>query len=170
MTALALAAAAGDRDALADLIRATQGDVWRFVAYLAGREHADDLTQETFLRMLPALPTFAGRSSALTWLLAIARRAAADRVRHERARPHHALLADPDVDRPDPRTGASVELDAVLATLDPDRRAALVLTQVWGFSYVEASEILGCPVGTVRSRVSRARGDLQAALAASVVG
>jgi RNA polymerase sigma-70 factor (ECF subfamily) len=58
-----------------------------------------------------------------------------------------------------------VALDQLLRTLDPDRRAALVLTQLLGLSYEEAPEVCGCPVGTIRSRVSRARADLVAAMA-----
>jgi RNA polymerase sigma-70 factor, ECF subfamily len=54
----------------------------------------------------------------------------------------------------------------VLAGLSTDRRTAFVLTQVLGFSYEEAADVAGCPVGTIRSRVARARADLLAALAA----
>jgi len=53
-----------------------------------------------------------------------------------------------------------------MATLSPDRRAAFTLTQVLGLSYEEAAEVVACPVGTIRSRVARARADLVAALAA----
>ena len=87
VTALALAAGGGDRAALSEFIRATQAEVWRFVARLAGRQAADDLTQETYLRVLGALADFKGRSSARTWLLAIARRAVADQFRRQAARP-----------------------------------------------------------------------------------
>jgi RNA polymerase sigma-70 factor (ECF subfamily) len=53
----------------------------------------------------------------------------------------------------------------LLATLSPDRREAFVATQVLGLSYAEAAEVCGCPVGTIRSRVARARNDLIAAMA-----
>ena len=86
-TALALAGGAGDRTALAAFIRATQRDVYRFVGHLCERDEAEDLTQETYLRALRALPGFAGRSSARTWLLSIARRVAADQIRRTMARP-----------------------------------------------------------------------------------
>lgn len=56
-------------------------------------------------------------------------------------------------------------LDDVLADLDPDRREAFVLTQYVGLSYEEAAAVVGCPVGTIRSRVSRARSDLADVLA-----
>jgi RNA polymerase sigma-70 factor (ECF subfamily) len=64
---------------------------------------------------------------------------------------------------PDP-TG-NVDLDALLAELDADQRAAFVLTQVLGLRYAEAANAVGCPVGTIRSRVARAREALVAALA-----
>ena len=96
-TELALAAGRGDRGALSEFIRRTQADVWMFLARSAGPDHADDLTQETFLRMLGSLPGFEGRSSALTWLLAIARRVAVDRYRWDLARPS-LVLADRQVD------------------------------------------------------------------------
>lgn len=63
--------------------------------------------------------------------------------------------ADPE---PDPAGALSVE--ALLRGLESDRRLAFVLTQVLGLSYAEAAEVCGCPVGTIRSRVARARADL----------
>ena len=87
ITRLALAAAAGDHAAKIRFIRATQRDVLRFVAGLVGSRDAEDLAQETYLRALRSLPNFAGRSSARTWLLSIARRAAADHVRAAVRRP-----------------------------------------------------------------------------------
>ncbi|MBO0876760.1 MAG: hypothetical protein J2P19_25575 [Pseudonocardia sp.] len=56
-------------------------------------------------------------------------------------------------------------LHAVLDGLDPDRRLAFLLTQLLGLSYLEAAQVCGCPVGTIRSRVARARDDLVAQLA-----
>lgn len=167
VTRLALAAAAGDRAALSEFIRSTQADVWHFVARLSDRGTADDLTQETYLRMLPALAAFEGRSSARTWLLAIARRVVVDRIRHDLSRPRlsgaswsaitDSLLASTS-------QVSGLESGELLAQLDTDRREALVLTQLMGFSYAEAAEIAGCPIGTVRSRVARARAELVAAV------
>jgi RNA polymerase sigma-70 factor (ECF subfamily) len=68
-----------------------------------------------------------------------------------------------------PRTG-EVDLDDAVAGLDPDRRAAFVLTQVVGLSYAEAAEVCEVPIGTIRSRVARARADLLDALADEVDG
>ena len=92
VTALALKAGRGDRAALTEFIRATQNDVWRLLAHLANADVADDLTQETYLRVMSALPRFAGRSSARTWLLSLARRAWVDSVRHDMARPRKSAV------------------------------------------------------------------------------
>ena len=78
ITELALKAGRGDRVALSEFVRLTQQDVWRLVAHLGGVDAADDLTQETYLRVISALPRFAARSSARTWLLSLARRAWVD--------------------------------------------------------------------------------------------
>lgn len=169
ITELALAAGAGDRDAADAFIRATQRDVWGFVAHLTDVRQADDLCQETYLRAFRGLPAFAARSSARTWLLSIARRVVVDHIRAAGRRPRTtgavdpALAADRDRLRQYGREAGFeevVELGELLGGLDPDRRQALVLTQVLGLDYRQAAQVCGCPVGTVRSRVARARGDL----------
>lgn len=165
VTRLALEARDGDDAALIGFIRRTQADVWRFVAHLVDRGSADDLTQEVYLRAIPALSRFRGDAPARAWLLAIARRACADELRRRtrrRARVGGGFLdvdaaaGVPVVDDP---TGA-VDLVELVAALDPDRRAAFVLTQVLGLPYDEAARVCGVPVGTIRSRVARARADL----------
>ncbi len=167
ITQLALAAGRGDRAALDQFIRATERDVWRAVAFLADPGTADDLTQETYLRAIGALPRFAGRSSARTWLLSIARRVVVDQVRHNQARPRTTSQVDVESVLGAPRYAARfedvVEIRMLLDGLAPERRSALVLTQVLGLSYEEAAEVCGCPLGTIRSRVARARDDLIAA-------
>ncbi len=161
VTAAALAAQAGDAAAAGAFVRASQAEVWRLCASLGDRADADDLTQETYLRAFRALPRFAGRSSARTWLLAIARRVCADHVRDRRRRPRIDPAAPAGAGLPaTPDVGEGVALRALLAQLEPARREAFVLTQVVGLSYAEAAEVCGCPVGTIRSRVARARDDL----------
>lgn len=164
VTALALSAASGDSRALEAFIKATQHDVWRFVAYLFDGVSADDLTQETFLRAISAIPRFAGRSSARTWLLAIARRVVADHIRYLTSRPRTAAGVDPELllerDRPSRGFEDVVEVTALIAGLSTDQREALLLTQLFGLSYQEAADVCDCPVGTIRSRVARARGAL----------
>jgi RNA polymerase sigma-70 factor (ECF subfamily) len=166
VTRAALLARRGDPAAAARFVRATQADVWRLCAHLGDPAEADDLTQETYLRAFRSLPQFAGRSSARTWLLSIARRTCADRIRERRRRPVVDRPADPasPVEPAAPDVSDGVVLRAVLGGLPPDRRDAFVLTQLAGLSYPEAAEVCGCPVGTIRSRVARARADLVAAL------
>jgi RNA polymerase sigma-70 factor (ECF subfamily) len=156
----ALAAQLGDQAAAARFVRATQAEVWRLVAHLGGREVADDLTQETYLRAFGALPRFAGRSSARTWLLVIARRVCADHVRAA-ARGRREVPARPAVTAD---ISDQVVLRALVEGLPGPRREAFVLTQLLGLGYDEAAAVCGCPVGTIRSRVARARDDLVRAL------
>ncbi|WP_236796327.1 sigma-70 family RNA polymerase sigma factor [Amycolatopsis sp. GM8] len=162
VTALAIAAGRGDRGALAEWVRATQADVWRLLAHLADTDRADDLTQETYLRAFSGLPRFAGRSSSRTWLLSIARRVLVDHIRAAASRPR--LVAQAEWEPVDGHTSGGfedvVELGLLLADLSPERREILVLTQILGLSYEEAAQVCGCPVGTVRSRIARAREDL----------
>ncbi|GGY73032.1 sigma-70 family RNA polymerase sigma factor [Streptomyces omiyaensis] len=170
-TRLALAARDGD-PVKADLfVRALHRDVRRYVTYLsADRQAADDLTQEVFLRALAALPGFQGRSSARTWLLSIARRTVVDSLRHAAARPR---LSDRDdwqteAEHTQPRGLPGFEdgvaLAELLAAIPAERKDAFVLTQLLGLPYAEAAEAIGCPIGTVRSRVARARASLVALL------
>jgi RNA polymerase sigma-70 factor, ECF subfamily len=168
ITRLALSAARGDAKATIEFVRATQRDVLRFVTGLVGAREAEDLAQETYLRALHSLPNFAGRSSARTWLLSIARRAAADHVRTAMRRPRISTGSDWEqaLDRGTVLPGVEerVLLRELVLTLDPERREAFVLTQMLDLSYAEAASVCGCPVGTIRSRVARARVDLVAQL------
>ena len=157
LTALAASAGAGDDAALGAFVRASQADVWRFCAYLLSPDRADDLTQDTYLRAVRSLPRYRGDAPALRWLLSIARRACADALRHDARRPE--VVSD-FVEPTAPALESAVDLFDLVGRLEPDRRAAFVLTQVLGLSYAEAAEVCGCPVGTVRSRVSRARAAL----------
>ena len=163
-------AADGDPLAAAALVRATQPDVWRLCAALGDRDTADDLTQETYLRAFGALHRFEGRSSVRTWVLAIARRVCADAVRSRRRRRLTLVREPSDLEllapgRPGDTVGEAAAVSDLLARLDAERREAFVLTQLLGLSYAEAAEVAGCPVGTIRSRVARARADLVDSLA-----
>jgi RNA polymerase sigma-70 factor (ECF subfamily) len=163
VTADAVLAGRGDEAALARFVRATQADVWRLCAHLGCRDDADDLTQETYLRAWRALPQFRAEASARTWLLCIARRVAADGIRTSRRRPRlvpEQPLAEA-VQRPEQ---GAVEVRMLMDGLDDDRRLAMYLTQELGLSYGEAADVCGCPIGTIRSRVSRAREELIAGL------
>jgi RNA polymerase sigma-70 factor (ECF subfamily) len=166
---IAADAAGGDPLAAAALVRATQSDVWRLCAALGDRDSADDLTQETYLRAFGSLHRFGNRSSVRTWLLSIARRVCADALRSRRRRRITLVRDDADLEslsRPrgaDPVAEGATVAD-LLTRLDPDRREAFVLTQLLGLRYAEAAEVADCPVGTIRSRVARARADLISSL------
>jgi RNA polymerase sigma-70 factor, ECF subfamily len=155
LTLLALAARAGDRVATTAFVRRTQPEVWRVCARLGDRADADDLTQEVYVRALPALATFRGDSSARTWLLQIARYVCAD---HVRGRTRRRSLLDRLVLREAvaaPATGertGELDLDDLIGRLDADRREAFVLTQVAGLPYAEAALVCEVPIGTIRVR------------------
>jgi RNA polymerase sigma-70 factor (ECF subfamily) len=165
-TMWALAARDGDPLAQAAFVRATQAEVWRFTAALVDRGTADDLTQETYLRAFRALPGYEGRASARTWLLGIARRTCVDHIRTlvRRRRLHQRLAVNRYADATCPDASGRLDAADLLRRLSGERRSAFALTQVVGLSYAEAAEVEGVPVGTIRSRVARARADLMVAL------
>ncbi|MFF4387333.1 sigma-70 family RNA polymerase sigma factor [Streptomyces sp. NPDC001552] len=171
VTRLALDARDGDPVKTDRFVRALHRDVWRYVAYLsADTQAADDLTQDVFLRALASLHRFEGRSSARTWLLSIARRTVVDSLRHAAARPRLSDRCDWQAAAEQTQTydvpgfEDGIALAELLAVIPAERREALVLTQLLGLSYAEAATAVGCPIGTVRSRVARARTSLIALL------
>ncbi len=163
LTRLLVDARDGNHRALEQFIRETQSQVWRLCMYLGDRETAEDLAQESYERAISSLHRFRAEGSGLHWLLTIVRRTCADttRRRTRQRRLHTAAIAQAQL-----RTGVHTdddtgwEFDDLIARLDHDRRAAFALTQVLGLSYEEAASILQCPIGTIRSRVARARIDL----------
>ncbi|MEO6502611.1 MAG: sigma-70 family RNA polymerase sigma factor [Jatrophihabitantaceae bacterium] len=161
VTLAALQARAGNAEAATEFVRACQGDVWRLCAHLGSPRDAEDLTQETFARAFGSLHRFAGRSSARTWLLSIARRVCADAIRTRRP---CTPVAEPEPLGRGADPADTVSLRMLLDSLDPAFREAFVLTQVLGLSYAEAADVVSCPVGTIRSRVARARDALVAGL------
>ncbi|MEU8032552.1 sigma-70 family RNA polymerase sigma factor [Streptomyces sp. NPDC049099] len=174
ITAWALAARGGDADAVEHFVRALHRDVQRYVAHLCTDPQAvDDLAQDTFLRAISSLHRFEGRSSARAWLLSIARRAVIDSYRYAAARPRLSDVADWQlaVESAQPRDlpgfDDGIALLDLLACLPDERREAFVLTQLLGLPYAEAAELCDCPIGTVRSRVARARATLTALLEAA---
>jgi len=170
LTALLADARTGDRVALNSFVRSTQSEVWRLARHLVGPDDADEVTQDTYIRAWKALPSFRGDASARTWLLAIARRACADAVRqHTRRRRLHARVeAEPTAfEAVDATVASGRDLLDLVDGLPADRREAFVLTQVLGCSYDEAARIAGVPVGTIRSRVARARESLLQAVRAA---
>ena len=168
LTRLLIAARDGDRAAFERFVSETQADVWRMCRYLGDIEYADDLAQETYERAIGSIHRFRADGSARGWLLTIARRTCVDHTRRAGRRRRLDRAVFDDATAGDgltaPDMSGRVDLDDVLAHLDDDRRSAFVLTQILGLRYSEAAEVLDCPIGTIRSRVARARGDLVAML------
>lgn len=165
LTNVLVAARDGDRAALERFVAETQGDVWRLCRYLGDSGCTDDLAQETYERAIASIHRFRADGHARGWLLTIARRTCADHTRRSiRRRRLDRRVRDntQSGSMMTPDASSRIDLDDVLHHLDVDRREAFVLTQVLGLHYDEAADVLGCPIGTVRSRVSRARGDLVA--------
>ncbi len=161
LTRQLLAARDGDQRALERFIAETQADVWRLCHYLGDPDIADDLAQETFERAIGSLHRYRADGPARHWILTIARRTCADSARRRsRRRRLDSRVAREPLAPPTSSAGDRVELDELVEGLDPDRRAAFVLTQVLGLRYDEAADVLGCPIGTIRSRVARARAEL----------
>ena len=161
----------GDEAAWRALVERYQGPVFallsRMLAPGARRHLVEDLAQETFLRAFRALAGFdraaSGRLSS--WLLTIATRLALDELRRRRP-PEEVLQAGLQVagtGTPDHRLVAEVVTRAV-AALSPDHRAVILLREVFGLEYDEIAAALAISVGTVRSRLSRARAELRTAL------
>ena len=162
LTGLLVQARDGDRLALAAAIRLSQAEVWRVAAHLVGQSEADDVTQDVFLRAWRALPSFRAESSGRTWLLSIARRACADAIRRRsRWRKLTARLhSESAMPGPEGNVDELHGLGDLLTRLPPAQREAFVLTQISGCSYAEAAELCGVEIGTIRSRVARARVEL----------
>jgi RNA polymerase sigma-70 factor, ECF subfamily len=141
---------------------------------------AEDATQEVFLRLARSADTFRGDAKLSTWLYAVARNVATDRVRHEARRPatpvadvtdatavgrsHVAHAADHHAE-----VETAGDLNAALLQLDETSRTLLLLVAVEGLSYAEAAAAADLAVGTVKSRVSRARVRLGELLAGGAV-
>jgi RNA polymerase sigma-70 factor (ECF subfamily) len=170
LTSLLLAAQRGDDEALERFVAATQHDVMALCRYLGDRDNADDLAQEAYERAFASLHRFRATGPARHWLLTITRRTCADatrrRSRRRKTEQRVVNMAHDVLDESIP-VGDSPEIDELLHELDEDRRAAFVLTQLTGLRYDEAADILGVPIGTIRSRVARARSQLLQALHAA---
>ena len=144
--------------------------VWRMLAGRA-RHRVEDLVQETFVRVLRALPTFdpTGPASLTTWLLTIATRLALNELR----RPEPAALeaepaGDARADADSERSRLAAAIASGVATLPDTQRAALVLREYHELDYVEIAAALEVDLGTVKSRLARARAALRAHLEATL--
>jgi RNA polymerase sigma-70 factor (ECF subfamily) len=152
------AAGAGDVAAFEELVRAYQLHVWRFLRHLLGDPAlAEDVTQETFVRVYRELGSFRFRSKFSTWVFQVARNAGIDALRSRQRRARLATALETQVRSTLHGGELRVEVEAALQSLAPRLREAFVLVEALGLTYREASEALGVPEGTVKSRVFHAR-------------
>lgn len=170
---LVLAAKNGDRAAFKTLAERYYGRIHRMLTSLTRNEDtALDLTQETFVRAIQALPDFNMTSSFYTWIYRIARNLALDRFRRKKTAGHQseyndgvgqttaAGLGQTVPLEPSRAVAAQESLDVVRAALDelrPEYREIILLREVEDMSYEEISETLGLKMGTVMSRLFQAR-------------
>lgn len=162
--AAAALAARGDTAAFEMVCHLLRDDVWRYCLALVGDPAlAEEAAQETFVRAVTAIRRFRGECPARVYLLVLARRSCSAVLRREER--HRTTVPLATADEPaGPATGGAIETALLLRSLPVDLRQAFVLTQILGLTYDEAGRVCGCPVGTIRSRVYRARERLVAAL------
>ena len=167
LTSTALKARDGDRAALEGLMRLVQGDVWRLCKYMVDAQSADDLAQDALVKMIGSLHRVTAEHNVRAWTLGIARHTCLDEIRRRQRR--RRLQKDYEGTRPVlvSAEDSSLDLRQLIAHIDIDRRDAFVLTQLVGLSYEEVAAICECPIGTVRSRVARARLDIQTLMTAT---
>jgi RNA polymerase sigma-70 factor (ECF subfamily) len=169
--ALLVEAAAGREAAFVELYRRRRDDVYRFAYSLTrSRAFAQDATQEVFLKVLENAGRFdAAKGTARAWLLGCARHVVIDRLRAENRRgdevPEQATAADHELRVLNEQR--LVRLHAAIAALPLEYREALVLCELAELPYAEAAAVIDCPVGTVRSRLHRARGLVSSSLRAA---
>jgi RNA polymerase sigma-70 factor (ECF subfamily) len=176
--ALVEAAQAGDAEAFGELAERYHSNVYGIVYRMCGAGDADDLTQEIFLRALKALRKFQfhGDASFRTWLYRIAVNACINELRRRKRRYDvEGPSLDEDIQTDDGSVSRSVPdetrsphvlaeraevqraVRAIVATLSPKHRAALTLVDLQQLDYEEAAATLECPLGTLKSRLARAR-------------
>ena len=173
--ALISAAKKGDRRAFNQLVVHYQGLAYN-VAYriLGDPEAAADATQDAFFSAYRAMPKFRG-GSFKSWLLRIVTNACYDQLRVKQRRPtsslddlpveaDHTYYLEDSAEQPDEfveRQELNRFIEAGIATLPPDQRMVLVLSDIQGMSYQEVAEVLNISLGTVKSRLSRGRAKLR---------
>lgn len=156
---------AGEEDAFRELIETYQDRILTVAARVAGAADAEDVAQETFLKACRNIDRFAGNSALFTWLYRIAVNTARDHLARRRRRPAvalDALAVEPVSDAPrpeDPLQQAEVvaRVRAALDALPEPFRTTLILREMEGHAYGEIAELLQVSIGTVESRIFRAR-------------
>jgi RNA polymerase sigma-70 factor (ECF subfamily) len=172
-TALVTAAAGGDIDAFETLVRAhTQAVYAHALRFFGESQAAEDVVQEVWIKVYRSLESFDGRARFTTWLYRVTHNSCLDFVRQGKRRPLPVESLDPPPSPGDlaDAVALSASVELALLHLAPEDRDALSAVSVFGLSYAEAAETLGVPIGTVKSRVFRARRTLAAVLGISAGG
>lgn len=167
---------AGDTSAFGTLVLRYQDRLYGSILMMVSSpEDARDLTQEAFVHAFRRLDSFRGDSAFYTWLFRIAinatisfRRKMVRRKTASIETAKEAIGEEPRDQRDDTAPSSRIEsaeqqavVRAALAELSEDFRTALMLTEIEGMSYEDAAEAVGCPIGTIRSRIHRARNELR---------
>ena len=147
-------AAGGDGAAFAMLVEKYERPLRSFLVRSIGPDHADDIAQEAFIKAWRAAGQYDGRARYSTWLTRIAWRCRLDALRRER----QTETLDDSAGYAPP----SGEADDMLARLSETERASLVLCEGHGWTHAEAAELLGMPLGTLKSTVARAKAKCRA--------
>jgi RNA polymerase sigma-70 factor (ECF subfamily) len=166
-TVLVARARTGDRDAFAELYERHHGAIFRFALHMTGATaSAEDVVQEVFVAFMHALDRFEGDRSLRAYLYGMARHIAARQQRRERrwvsfnAEAHEPALRSSSVVDDLQRRDDIVQLRHALLALPRRHREVIVLCDLETLSYEEAAASVGCAVGTIRSRLHRARATL----------
>ena len=165
----------GSTAALESLFKKSQGRTYGLCLRMLGRpEVAADVAQDAFLRMYEGLPRFDGRARFSTWSVRVTLNCVYSHLRREKLRKHAPLPGsesgfEPRSREPIPSQGIEHEdlsrgVVAGLGMLDLQARAILVLRDLQGLDYGDIAEVIGTPIGTVKSRLFRARAALREAL------
>jgi RNA polymerase sigma-70 factor (ECF subfamily) len=164
-------ARAGDLRAFESLVRDYQADAWRFAYHLTrDRALAEDVTQEAFLRAFRAISSYRGQAKFTSWLLRIVRNCAVDAYRKTRRETPvdeeagERWEAERAPARPAVSSEDRIRIAQAIRALPLSLREPFVAIEVLGFNYRETSDILGMRIGTVKSRMHRARAILAQAL------
>jgi RNA polymerase sigma-70 factor (ECF subfamily) len=158
---LAVRAEQGDREAVSVLVRRYSSRLYGFLQrYHPNHDECDDLLQETWIRALSNLNRFDPKKRFSTWLFQIALNLCRDLARREKVRSRFRKEAQ-EMEDGTARTTAEERVDAMRAmqaigTLPMEQKEVLLLRYYHGFPEAEVSEILGCPRGTVKSRLHQA--------------
>lgn len=151
----------GDAGAFGQIIRMHERDL-RGLAWSVVRDNhqADDVLQTAFEKAFRRIKTFNGDGSLKAWLQSICYRAALDHIRYEGRRRHQNIehiASPPSTDDVATEVEIAQRFEAVMASLDPETRALMMLTAGLGHTAADAARITNIPVGTVNSRLSRAK-------------